>query len=344
MAKVRKLKSGSWFVQVMVNGQRESFTIDDPTPAGKRKCQKLADEWIKNYKARIHTQETIKEAIEFYIKKKETILSPTTIRSYKSLAENAFDSINHCNVETFNIRLAQLWLDEYNTKHKPKSVRNAAGLLTAAYKLSTGVILSLKLPESGEKDYYIPSDDNIKDLIAYAHDSDPVLERAIMLAAFGTLRRGEVCALTYEDIKPDHIVVDKSIAWNGKEHVVKSPKTKSSVRTIELPPSVIESLTSENRPPTECVVPISPQALTQRFERAIKNVGCPAFRFHDLRAYAASIRHAIGIPDQYIMADGGWKTPAVMQRVYRRAMEEKRKEFAKKSNAYFDNIMSTYTE
>ena len=42
------------------------------------------------------------------------------------------------------------------------------------------------------------------------------------------------------------------------------------------------------------------------------------FRFHDFRHYSASIMHAIGIPDQYIMARGGWKTDTVLKAVYRK--------------------------
>ena len=47
----------------------------------------------------------------------------------------------------------------------------------------------------------------------------------------------------------------------------------------------------------------------------------PKFRFHDLRHYCASIMHAIGIPDQYIMSRGGWSSDNVMKAVYRNVID-----------------------
>ena len=56
------------------------------------------------------------------------------------------------------------------------------------------------------------------------------------------------------------------------------------------------------------------------------------FRFHDLRHYSASIMHAIGILDQYIMARGGWKTDTVLKAVYRNVINDEQKKFTDKIN------------
>jgi integrase len=56
---------------------------------------------------------------------------------------------------------------------------------------------------------------------------------------------------------------------------------------------------------------------------------------HDLRHYAASILHAIGIPDQYIMSRGGWKTDHVMKRVYRDTLTDVEIEMNNKINDFF---------
>ena len=60
---------------------------------------------------------------------------------------------------------------------------------------------------------------------------------------------------------------------------------------------------------------------------------------HDLRHYSASILHAIGIPDQYIMARGGWKTDNVMKRVYRDTLSDVEKEMNQKAVDYFEQSM-----
>ncbi|MBP3296406.1 MAG: tyrosine-type recombinase/integrase, partial [Lachnospiraceae bacterium] len=60
-------------------------------------------------------------------------------------------------------------------------------------------------------------------------------------------------------------------------------------------------------------------------------------RFHDLRHYAASILHAIGVPDQYIMERGGWSTDGTLKAIYRNTLSDKSRQFSAKANDYFDN-------
>ena len=62
------------------------------------------------------------------------------------------------------------------------------------------------------------------------------------------------------------------------------------------------------------------------------------FRFHDFRHYSASIMHAIGIPDQYIMARGGWKTDTVLKAVYRNVINDEQKKFTDKINSHFTTM------
>ncbi|PKB52272.1 hypothetical protein CRH03_25625 [Clostridium sp. HMb25] len=50
------------------------------------------------------------------------------------------------------------------------------------------------------------------------------------------------------------------------------------------------------------IIKATPEQITSRFRRAVKFSGVTPFRFHDLRHYAASIMHAIGVPDQYIFS------------------------------------------
>ena len=62
--------------------------------------------------------------------------------------------------------------------------------------------------------------------------------------------------------------------------------------------------------------------LLQRLDTLLDRYGMEHFRFHDFRAFFVSYAHALGIPDAYIMAQGGWSSPHVMQSVYRRALKE----------------------
>lgn len=71
---------------------------------------------------------------------------------------------------------------------------------------------------------------------------------------------------------------------------------------------------------------------------SVQHAGLPHFRFHDLRHYSASIQHALGIPDAYIMQRGGWKNDGVLKQVYRHTLEEKTAEMNRKVNGYFENL------
>ena len=77
-------------------------------------------------------------------------------------------------------------------------------------------------------------------------------------------------------------------------------------------------------------------AVTHRFARMLKKLNIQHFRFHDLRHYSASIQHALGIPDAYIMQRGGWEDDTVLKSVYRHAMVQEQSNMNKKANIYFE--------
>lgn len=88
---------------------------------------------------------------------------------------------------------------------------------------------------------------------------------------------------------------------------------------------------------------LTPDAISCRFTRLLKAAGLPHFRFHDLRHYCASIQHAIGIPDAYIMQRGGWGSDGVLKNVYRHALKDKEDEMSVKANEYFSKFEGNAT-
>lgn len=337
--RAKKLKSGSWYCKPQVNNKRRSFTVKDPSLAGKRECERLASEWAASEKRAGTAGCTVYEAIEAYIDARDGSLSPSTIRAYKSTSK-ALSALYNIKLSALRERDVTAWLREYRKTHSPKSCANTYGLLSSAIKEAAGISFDIRLPDPVQKEYIVPTDEEVKRLIAYVREKDPVLEKAVLLAAFGTLRRGEVCAVRYSDIHGNSIEINKSIAHSGGgKYVQKAPKNVQSIRTITLPSAVIKRLKKDSG--DDRIVPLTPSVLSNRFRRALKNVDCPPFRYHDLRAYSASIRHALNIPDQYIMSEGGWKTPAVLRKIYVRSMPDKRDEFSKIANKHFRKVMST---
>ena len=161
------------------------------------------------------------------------------------------------------------------------------------------------------------------------------MEKAVLLASFGTLRRGEICALTDEDISGNTITINKSmVRSNNGGFIIKSPKTGSSYREVVYPDFVIDKFKGVKGH----LVKMHPEDISKNFGSVLKAAGLPHFRFHDLRHYSASIMHAIGIPDQYIMARGGWKTDRVLKQVYRNVISDEQKKFTDKINSHFETM------
>lgn len=348
MPTAKKLPSGSWRCLVFshyeyekqadgtVKKKRiyESFTSSDPTSRGKKEAEKMAAEFAFNKERMERTDYTLQEAMDKYIKSKEHILSPSTIRGYNTLIKNAYPSLLLKKTKRITRQDIQEWANAYSTNHSPKSVSNAHGFLSAV--LSTfepELRLHTKLPEKRPKQLYVPSDKDIQKLLRYISGSE--LEKAVLLAAFGTLRRGEICALTDQDIHGNVIEINKSLvrSYNGG-FVTKSPKTPSSNRSIEYPHFVIEKFNGiQGR-----LVKMHPEDISKQFGKVLMEAGVHPFRFHDLRHYSASIMHALGIPDQYIMARGGWKTDKVLKSVYRNVITDEEKKFTDRVNSHFESM------
>ena len=70
----------------------------------------------------------------------------------------------------------------------------------------------------------------------------------------------------------------------------------------------------------------------------MERAGIPHFRFHDLRHYCASVQHALGVPDAYIMQRGGWGNDRVLKEVYRHTLKDKVSEMDDKANNYFESM------
>ena len=340
MPKAKKLKSGSWNCRVvdhyeMVDGKKKavmrSFTVKDPSRSGQVKCERLASQF-KSRKHECGGSLSIGEAVRRYIEAKASILSPTTLHAYRSLLKNAYTSIETARLATCSQELLQRWVGTFSRTHSPKTVRNAVALLAASYDMQGEVFPRLTLPQRRPPELETPTDADIKALLDAVEGTE--LEKAILLGAFGTLRRGEICALDASDLDGNILTVRHALVVTDEGLAIKAPKTPSSVRQVELPPFVADRI----RKPSGRLVELTPPALTDSFARAREKVGV-TFRFHDLRAYAASIRHALGIPDVYIMQDGGWKNDATLKNIYRRAMDDKRSGFEKTAHAHFEKVV-----
>ena len=312
----------------------ESFTSNLPGRKGKRDAEIQASVFLaeREYKKRPENI-TVKEAFKKYISLKENILSETTLRGYETIMNNQIAEIADISIRKITQENVQSWINLLSARLSPKTVRNAYGLFIPVMSIyAPEKTFRTTLPQPKEIEYYTPSDQDIVKLLQYIQGTE--LEKAVLLAAFGSLRRGEVCGLDKEDINGTSIRIRNTKVRGRKGMIEKGPKTRKSYRYVIFPEFVIRKFDDVEGK----LVKMHPEDISKKFGHVLDAAGIPKFRFHDLRHYTASIMHAIGIPDQYIMKRGGWKSDKVLKKIYRNVIEEEDKKFIDKVNTHFENM------
>lgn len=281
---------------------------------------------------------TVKEMLNSYWRLREKALSASTIRDYKRFAESdTYGSILYKKAKKIMSSDLQEWVSSYSVDHNPKTVKNAYSFILSSLKFYfPDRTYNVKLPQKIVNETYVPTDEEVKTLISYFKErKDSDMEIATCLGAFCTMRRSEICGLDAKDIKDGKAHIHKSIVKDKDGfYVEKGTKTTESTRIVDVPKFVLDLLPKRGK-----IVSISPTVITTRFIRA-QNKLCfdNRFRFHDLRHYSASIMHALGVPDQYIMKVGGWKTDGVLKSIYRGTMNDYEKKFRDVTLKHFDEF------
>ena len=117
-------------------------------------------------------------------------------------------------------------------------------------------------------------------------------ERFLLEFATG-LRLGELIALQWDDLDltTGELQINKQVNIVGSELVVNEPKTKAAVRTLLLPPSVLNVMRAyRNRidsrwlfpSPKKEDMPLRPSVVHRRLHRLLDHAECERVRYHDL--------------------------------------------------------------
>ena len=338
MATARKLPSGKWRVLVfdgMVDGKKKykSITGDTKGDAEMKARQYLNDPSRKAGSSDV----TVKDAIERYISSKTNVLSPATIRGYRQMQRTRYDSINDVSIYKLDSEKMQKYISSISADASAKSVSNAYGLLSSSVAMfRPDAVFRITLPKKARKRQNAPSDGDVQKLYESANEK---LRICIALAAFGSMRRGEICALKHGDVNGCCISVHADMVANedNKFEYKDMPKTSDSIRDVLLPQNVIDMLGTGE--PDDFIFSFNPNWITKNFILLRNSVGI-SIRFHDLRHYYASIGAALNIPDIYTARFGGWRPNSpVMKEVYQNNMQAAEMLYSEKMNAHFSSII-----
>ena len=256
-----------------------------------------------------------------YIHSKMNVLSPSTIGGYRKITRQLsekFMSMNIYDIEQIDI---QNEINAYAIDHNPKSVRNLHGFISAVFGVfRPDMNIHTSLPQKKKFTHKLPTTEGVK-LILDASKGTPY-HIGFQLAVLG-MRRSEICAATIEDIHGHFLTIDKTRLYdeNNQLMIRDNTKTEFSTREIYLPDALIEEIKQ-----TGVIYDKTPPMLVKTLHKYQDMFGLEHFRLHDLRGYYASYAHSLGIPDEYILRSGGWKTDHVMKTVYRDTLKEKEEE------------------
>lgn len=352
LPKITQLPSGAYHANVYAgtdaNGKRiyRSFTNYDYAALVLELAQFKSDK----HQDKIDTvtgkkSMTVGEGIDAYIQSKSTVLSPSTVRSYKAVRKSCLQMLMSVRISELTREDVQIAVNQDAACLSPKSVRNAHGLLTAMLSVyRPDFSLHTTLPQKVKPLIEIPTEDEINLLLEMSQDTEMYLP--ILLGACCGMRRSEISALTWECINFDAgtlTIRQAAVMDENNQLITKGTKTIAGTRTIRLLPIVAEALREQYQnafPQPFDQVSIHPDLISHRFAKLVKKANIHHFRFHDLRHYTVSVMLSLNIPKNYIADYVGHETENMIDRVYGHIMAQKKTSVEDQLQAYFSTAFA----
>lgn len=310
---IEQLPSGKYRARLMKNGKVYRITYD--TKPTKRQAEADLYEMISKNEDAPKEKMTFAEASEKYIDMKRNVLSPSTIRDYAKYCQRMpawFPLLPIDDISQIEINKV---VNEISADKSPKTVRNYHGFISAILgTFRPQLKICTTLPQKRKNEPYIPSDEDVKRLLAELEGTHFYVP--VVLACYG-MRRGEICALTLEDIEGDVVHINKAVAQNEQnEYVLKSTKTTESERDIIIPHAIADLIRHQGY-----IYKGHPNSIICKLTKVQDKLGMPHFSLHKLRHYFASKMLTI-TDSKTVQALGGWKTDNVLKTVYAHSLKD----------------------
>lgn len=299
------------------------------------------------------------EYLIYWLERYKKKLATTTYNTYNSIINN------HLIPNLGNIPLQQLKPlhieDYYYQKQNELSQRTLLHhhrVLSLALKNAVGWQLIpnnpcdyVEAPKPKKYKATALTPEQSKELLNLVKDTD--METPITLILATGIRRGELLALTWNDIDFDNKIlsIDKSLAVDEetKELIIKEPKSKSSIRTISLSDGTINILKQHKVKQNEeklklgkyykdnnsvFATPdgslINPSTFSKKFGNIIKGSNLPHIRLHDLRHTNATLMLKSKIPAKVASERLGHSNTATTLDIYSHVLKSMQEEAADK--------------
>jgi integrase len=272
-------------------------------------------------------------------------IRPTTEAKYRGLLDrHLLPTFGDIQLSKVQLAAVRAWYEDLAAKH----VSTAAGayrLLATIFNRAVRDEILLRSPCQVEGASRERASERPTATVAEcqaAIDATPEEYRcAILLGAWGQLRRGEVLALQRRDVDLESGSVTISRAWlvteKGKA-ILGEPKSDAGKRSLYLPAHVQKALTAHLKAyvvkeqdawlfPGTNGDPVNPRTFVRVWAKAREAAGRTDLRFHDLRHSGLTWAAQAGATTAELMRRAGHASPVAANR-YQHAADERDKALA----------------
>jgi integrase len=310
MATPKKTAQGTWRVQIEISGQRDSGTF-----ATKRE----ADEWNarRTLELRAHEKggpgagKTLRDALRRYAEE----VSPEKRGGAKEMIRlAAFEKTAHADlpvkkrIQAVTSEDVAKWRDARLKTTARGSVLRDMGLLSTVLEqarrewkwIKVNPVADVRKPANPDHRERLITGPEIRKMLrklGHAHPVRTVSQAVAMafLAALATgMRAGELCGLTWENVRGDHVVLP--MTKNGKMRRV--PLSSTARKLIERMRGWDD----------QTVFGLGEQSMSTLFRKARARAGLDGFTFHDSR-HTAATRMARMVDVLDLCKIMGWTNP-----------------------------------
>lgn len=339
----KKLPSGKWNVQVMVDGKRVSITAKSEKEAIAQAAAAKAGMIEQNEKMSA-PRITLNDALTKYIEDRSNVLSPSTVRSYKETQKNRIQELLNKRVRDITESDIQIQINiEAKAGHAAKTIKNDISLactIIEQYKPLNRK--KFKYPQRIKHEHvYLEVDQIVKLLSACEGDR---AEIPILLALWLGLRRSEILGLCWDsvDFENGTLRISRALVRNdeGKFILKDYAKNESSQRTVSLPGYIADKLKAycpEDKREGRIFKTNNSSFIYDHIQSICKREGIPFPGVHGLRHTNASVMLSLGIIDKIAMSRGGWSTDYTMKNVYQHLFQADKASADKQINEFFSS-------
>lgn len=359
------IKGNYYYAKFRVNGKQKMLATKVPVKGNnKRKAERVLKELIAKYEGLNLENENVlfTTFLDKWLQSVKPILKPATWESYDKTVSGKikpyFEQKNYkfkdMKPETFTeyfVFLAQQGKSNGEGGLSYKTVKNIRGVLSSAYEyaiensyIKDNPVLKSRMPSfahSIKSDVPEYSAEQVRKLLLFAKENDSHIYIFLLLALYTGLRKGELLALTWDDVDYDKklLRVNKSRTGSRKAITtqITTPKTESSNRKIPLNDTVLEALKAEKKRQDEHAEILGKgydksssfiirtvlgkpyvnlSAINRVVNRLTEKAGLPHCTIHGFRHSVASILDDNGVPIQDISVLLGHESVQTTERIY----------------------------